>query len=124
MFGIPSVFYGDEAGLEGYHDPFCRRPFPWGREDAELLAHYKRLGAIRAENPVLAAGDFRILAEEKSAIVFERKNEKGHLIVAANRGSMPFPFVLPHAAESLLDGKKERGTVSVLPDEVKIWRVR
>ncbi|MBR0304000.1 MAG: glycoside hydrolase family 13 protein, partial [Clostridia bacterium] len=29
-YGIPSIFYGDEAGLEGYHDPFFRRPFPWG----------------------------------------------------------------------------------------------
>ena len=31
VYGVPSVFYGDEAGVEGYHDPFCRRPYPWGR---------------------------------------------------------------------------------------------
>ena len=123
-FGIPSVFYGDEAGLEGYHDPFCRRPFPWGKEDAEILAHYRKLGAIRAENPVLAAGDFKILAESERALAFERKNELGHLIVAANRGDAPFTLMLPRAAESLLDGKHERGTVRVAPDEVKIWRVR
>ena len=123
-FGIPSVFYGDEAGMEGYHDPFCRRPFPWGREDKELLAHYKRLGAIRKENPVLAEGDFEILFERADALVFERKNEKGHLIIATNRGEKPLDFTLPQAAESLLDGVLERGTVSVLQDEVKIWRVR
>ena len=123
-FGIPSVFYGDEAGLEGYHDPFCRRPFPWGKEDAKILAHYRKLGAIRAENPVLAAGDFKILAESERALAFERKNELGHLIVAANRGDAPFTLMLPRAAESLLDGKHERGTVRVAPDEVKIWRVR
>ena len=123
-FGIPSVFYGDEAGLEGYHDPFCRRPYPWGEEDAELVALYRRLGAIRRENPVLARGDFRILAESAHALVFERKDETGHLIVAANRGDEPIAVRLPRAATELLNGKKERGTVSLFADEVKIWRVR
>ena len=31
--GAPSIYYGDEAGMEGYRDPFNRRTFPWGRED-------------------------------------------------------------------------------------------
>ena len=35
--GVPSIYYGDEAGLEGYRDPFNRRPFPWGKEDGELV---------------------------------------------------------------------------------------
>ncbi len=45
--GAPSIYYGDEAGMEGYNDPFCRRPYPWGREDRELLAHYRLLGKLR-----------------------------------------------------------------------------
>ena len=44
VYGVPSLYYGDEAGVQGYHDPFCRLPYPWGREDAELLLHYKKLG--------------------------------------------------------------------------------
>lgn len=39
--GIPSIFYGDEAGLQGFDDPINRRPYPWGSEDEEILAHYK-----------------------------------------------------------------------------------
>ena len=46
VFGVPSLYYGDEAGLEGGHDPFCRQPFPWGNEDKELADHYKKLGEI------------------------------------------------------------------------------
>ena len=42
VYGVPSLFYGDEAGLEGYHDPFCRRPYPWGRENGELLEFYQK----------------------------------------------------------------------------------
>ena len=34
--GCPTIYYGDEAGLTGCPDPFCRRPFPWGKEDKAL----------------------------------------------------------------------------------------
>lgn len=123
VFGVPSVFYGDEAGMEGYHDPFCRRPYPWGEENGELLTFYRRLGRIRMENPVLAEGDFAILREESHALAFERKNEKGHLIVAANRGGAPLEVTLPVGTRELLSGQKMNGRVAVLRDEVKIWRV-
>jgi len=123
VFGVPSVFYGDEAGLEGYHDPFCRRPFPWGREDNTLLAFYRKLGRIRLENPVLAEGDFAILQEGKHSVVYERKNHKGHLIIAANRGDKLMTVALPALAKELLSGKKTAKQASVLPDEVKIWRI-
>ncbi|MBR4872522.1 MAG: hypothetical protein IKV00_01670, partial [Clostridia bacterium] len=123
VFGVPSVFYGDEAGLEGYHDPFCRRPYPWGAEDADLLAFYRKLGRIRCENPVLAEGDFAILHESAHAIAFERKNEKGHLIVAANRGDVALPLQLPESATELLSRKKVGKRVEILPNEVKIFKV-
>jgi glycosidase len=123
VFGVPSIFYGDEAGLEGYHDPFCRRPYPWGRENGELLAFYRKLGRIRRENPVLAQGDFAIVKESAAAIAYERRDEKGHLIVAANRGEEPFSLTLPTGALELLSGKKGGKRVEILQNEVKIWRI-
>jgi glycosidase len=94
VFGVPSVYYGDEAGLEGYHDPFCRMPFPWGREDAELLEHYRTLGRLRREHPSLSCGDFRFLACTEHAFAFERFDVKSgdRLTVAANMGDTPFQF--------------------------------
>ena len=86
VYGIPSLYYGDEAGMEGYHDPFCRYPFPWGREDAELLEHYKKLGALRDSCGALNAGDFSVIERGESYIVFERKNGNSRLITAANMG--------------------------------------
>ncbi|MBO6060546.1 MAG: glycoside hydrolase family 13 protein, partial [Clostridia bacterium] len=53
---MPCVYYGDEAGLHGLSDPFCRRPFPWGHEDAELTAHYRRLAELREQCPELKEG--------------------------------------------------------------------
>ncbi len=45
--GVPSVYYGDEVGMQGFEDPFNRRTFPWDNMDTEILAHYRRLGALR-----------------------------------------------------------------------------
>lgn len=59
--GVPCIYYGDEAGLEGYEDPLNRRTFPWGREDKELAGWYERLIALRNTYPVLVSGDWRPL---------------------------------------------------------------
>ena len=47
--GVPSIFYGDEAGVQGFKDPFCRKTYPWKKENQELLSWYRKLGEIRKE---------------------------------------------------------------------------
>ena len=86
VYGIPSLYYGDEAGVEGYHDPFCRLPFPWGRENAELTEHYRILGELRRDHKAFASGDFRVLSHGSRHIVYERKKGKDHVVIALNRG--------------------------------------
>ena len=125
VFGVPSVFYGDEAGLEGYHDPFCRRPFPWGAEDPVLQAHYKKLGALRKAHSALKDGDFELLLEQTHAIAFARKNSEETIVVAANRGADAFTLTLPRGkAAELFSGKKASGKVSVPPNTANLWRIK
>ena len=50
--GVPSLYYGDEAGMQGGSDPFNRAGYPWGKEDDELLKFYKKLGINHTMNPV------------------------------------------------------------------------
>lgn len=88
VYGVPSVFYGDEAGMEGGRDPFCRATFPWGREDAELEAWYARLGKIRKRH-VFSEGDFRVLDSGDGYIVFERSNGTERVVTAANTSEKP-----------------------------------
>ena len=90
VYGVPSVYYGDEVGAEGYHDPFCRFPYPWGREDKELLTYYRALGAMRKRHQALVDGSFRFLCHSASAFAFERTSEGDRLIVAANMGKEAF----------------------------------
>lgn len=69
--GCPSLYYGDEAGMEGYKDPFNRRTFPWGQEDKALQAHYAVLGQIHRD-PVLRLGDIHFTHATRGKISFTR----------------------------------------------------
>ena len=46
--GVPCIYYGDEAGMEGCEDPFNRRFYPWERADRSLTEFFKRLGKLRS----------------------------------------------------------------------------
>ena len=62
--GIPCIYYGDEAGTEGFEDPFNRGFFPWGKEDKELLEFYKKLSEIKNTYPSLRFGKTEFIKDE------------------------------------------------------------
>lgn len=85
--GAPSLYYGDEAGMEGYKDPFNRRPYPWGREDRQLLSHYQALGQLRREYPALRQGDIRFFTAGDHRIGFTRSWQGRSVKIYSNRSS-------------------------------------
>lgn len=85
--GAPSIYYGDEAGMEGYGDPFCRRPFPWGREDPELLRHFRHLGQLRQKYEALRLGDIQFFRGINNQIGFSRSYQGQTLMIYVNRSS-------------------------------------
>ncbi len=70
--GIPSIYYGDEAGLYGYRDPYCRMTYPFGREDFELIDFFKSLGEIRAKHKDDFISQFSLLYMENGLYAFLR----------------------------------------------------
>ena len=60
--------------MEGYRDPFNRGCYPWGEEDPDLLAWYRRLGRLRKAATALKEGRFRPLARDGAALCFERRD--------------------------------------------------
>lgn len=81
--GIPCLFYGDEAGKQGFEDPLNRGTYPWGREDKELIAHYRKLGDFRKKYAALLQGETHFVADEKK-LVFERVCDDGVLRVESD----------------------------------------
>jgi alpha-glucosidase len=95
--GVPCIYYGDEVGLDGNNDPFCRKPFPWEKEkqDAGLLALYQRLAKLRHRTQALRHGGCQVLYAEDNVVVFVRVLKQQRALVAINRGE---------ACEVVLDG--------------------
>ena len=83
--GSPCVYYGDEAGMEGYADPFNRRPYPWGAEDGDLLEHYRRLTALRRELPALRRGEIQFFQAKNRMVGFTRELEGRRIRIYINR---------------------------------------
>ena len=83
LFGFPSIYYGDERGLEGYHDPFCRRGYPWS-EESELISHYEYLGKIRKKHPSLKEGDFEFIYIDENSLAYRRIKEEDKVEVYVN----------------------------------------
>lgn len=75
--GCPVIYYGDETAMEGYRDPFNRRTFPWGRENADMQRWFARLGLLRRSLQVLRTGYLRILDASGDCVVFERTLNEG-----------------------------------------------
>ena len=82
--GIPCIYYGDEAGIEGWDDPFNRRCYPWGKENKEILDFYLFITKLRRTNKIFAEGKYRCLIHDKEVFVFERFNENERIIIAVN----------------------------------------
>ena len=122
VFGVPSVFYGDEVGLEGGHDPFCRMPYPWGRENRSLLVHYKKLGGIRRKHSAFKHGSFKILVENDGFVVYERANEKERLLILGNGGESSASLMLDCKGKELLSGKFVDGEITVPPATAMILK--
>lgn len=85
--GVPCIYYGDEAGMEGYRDPFNRMPFPWECENSELLEFYRRIGAIRAKEPIFKNGYFEIVECNSELLAFARYNDDGFAITIINKSN-------------------------------------
>ncbi|HCH27959.1 MAG TPA: alpha-glycosidase [Ruminococcaceae bacterium] len=82
--GIPSLYYGDEAGLTGFGDPFCRGTYPWGKENVDLLNFYKALGQMRRKTKAFAEGAYIPVKTDEGCFAFIREANGERVLVCAN----------------------------------------
>ena len=119
FIGAPHIWNGDETGMWGADDPDCRKPIVWDdivyedekanfdpskprpvdtvEPDTALLAFYKKLTAMRRENPALANADlkFIIADDQKMVLAYSRKFENKEIIAVFNRSEKDQIVTLP-----------------------------
>lgn len=142
MMGVPCIYYGDEAGLEGMKDPFNRRTYPWNSEDNSLLEATKRLTTLRQSSQALKMGHSRMGALTGNLFALIRYLNEETVVVFVNAGDTPsrailYPALLSEGADvdipvsfsgeyTSLDGEKMKVDsvmqVEIAPHGCSIWR--
>jgi len=130
--GVPCIYYGDEAGLEGHSDPQNRRTYPWGDEDAELVAWYRQLGEMRSNEPLLRTGRWVPLQAGPDIFAFGRRTDEGRdalggvmtdsaVLVLINRSTLVVDWLIdvsPVCSGPMRDMRDKRnGTEFYIPDK-------
>ncbi len=93
--GFPCVYYGDEAGMEGYRDPFNRCCYPWGREDKSLIDWHTSLGNLRKSCSALWDGEIIPLKCQGRFLSYMRIDSDSSLYCAFNCGFSDIVTDLP-----------------------------
>ncbi len=101
--GAPCVYYGDELGLAGGHDPDCRQGMPWAREDTwdRATLHWVRdLAALRHAHPALRTGSAEVVYAHHGVVMLRRRSQDEDLLVVVNADG-------DHASHALLEGVRD-----------------
>ncbi len=96
--GAPNIYYGDEIGMKGRHDPYCRRAFPWNDQeswDRDLHAKVREYIRLRHEIPPLRRGDFKILYAARNLVAYQRQYAGQTAVIAFNSDTEAGEFLCP-----------------------------
>ncbi len=107
--GVPCLYYADEIGMDGGHDPDNRRCMPWDDAlwDQDLRRYHQRLIAIRCSSHALQHGGFQILHAAGDLIAFQRQSTQEQMILAVWRGPSDMPATdIDAKLANLSDGAK------------------
>ena len=95
--GVPSIYYGDEIGMDGYKDPFNRYCYDWENGDDELREWYKVLGKLRSYCDVLVDGDFHALTSCDGVVAYERLKGDSGVLTVVNRNARDVEYTITNA---------------------------
>ncbi|MEC0368360.1 alpha-glycosidase [Paenibacillus chibensis] len=91
--GTPCIYYGDEIGMTGGHDPDCRKCMEWdtSKQDLELFSFYQELIALRLKYSALRTGKITFLSAEagSGSLVYTREDEENLFIILMNNSETP-----------------------------------
>lgn len=120
--GIPCVYYGDEEGMEGYCDPFCRRCFDWDNINKDLNDYYVMLGRLRKNElkDILKDGVYADLSPDCNLFVFRRGDNDNCAYFFINNSDCLYHFKLNGNYKELLNNNIYENSCDVLPGEYGI----
>ena len=123
MPGVPCLYYGDENGMEGHIDPFCRCCFDWENQNVELFDFYAKLGEIRQTNKeIFKNGNFETLYANGGLILYKREIENNAVYIYVNNSSKQELLDLNGNYQSCITNEIFENKLVVKPYEYEIFK--
>ena len=119
--GMPCIYYGDEAGMEGHEDPFNRYCYPWGREDLALKQFVAALGNLRKGSEVLRLGGVHVSLAGEGRIQIERRLDGKRILLSCNNARAPWHLTVGRVLLGGLMESVSPGSVLLAPGGFVIW---
>ena len=105
LYGVPTIYYGDELGMQGAKDPFNRRCLDFEKRDNELVKFVKKLSKIRKENAVFNDGYTKVLETDNGVISYVRGLNGEEITVIVNAKNYAYSVELQNPHKDLISGK-------------------
>ena len=106
--GTPTIYYGDEYGMQGGADPDNRRTFDWSQATLSnsAVALTSKLIAIRNAYPALRTGSFMTLITDDTHHIYAygRFDQANRIAVVLNNDSVSHSVTVPVWQLSMVDG--------------------
>ncbi len=115
LYGVPSLYYGDEIGMQGYKDPLNRRFFAWENIDEEIRNWYVFLGKLRSEFSLFESGCVEEIFSDNGVYIFKRYDENSEILVCINAGQKQYGFSFESKLKNLIDGCEYNGEYQLKP---------
>ncbi len=120
--GVPCIYYGDETGLEGYKDPFCRRTIPWDNLNKDIINWYAKLGKIRNDK-VYVEGIYEELFYDNGVFAFSRKTDDYEIITIVNNSQYEYQLNISYGY-NLIDDIEINNYIIIYPQTGTIIKRR
>jgi len=105
LCGVPSIYYGDEVGMEGFFDPLNRCPYPWGDENLEILEWYKFLSKLRKRLSAFKKGEFNSVYNDNGVLIYKRIDELSQVLICVNISQNTYDFKFNGNLKELISNK-------------------
>ncbi|AOR24713.1 glycoside hydrolase family 13 protein [Clostridium taeniosporum] len=86
--GVPTIYYGDEAGLKGGKDPENRKSYPWNNENKEIMRFYLKIINLRNNEEVLKKGNLKMFHMDQNICILKRTYEGKNIIIIINNSPL------------------------------------
>ena len=121
--GVPCLYYGDENGMEGHIDPFCRQCYDWTNQNNDLISFYQSLGKLRADyKDIFKDGEFQDIFVKGGLFYFKRCKNNSEIYICVNNSSKAYLLELESTYQNCLNEVNYQNEIIIEPYSYQIFK--